>query len=203
MKIFVENAAKLYGTRIVFKNISFTAESGKICVISGPNGSGKSTLIKIMAGIIKPTVGTIRVEDKGVPIEQIALKETGFCAPYLNLYPDMTLRENLDFFNGIRGSKWNMSWVEKSGLTGRLEDPVRSYSSGMAQRAKLLFAVAHEPRLLFLDEPGSNLDSAGNIFVEEIVKHQIQRNTLTVIATNEKRERELGDRIIALDKADS
>jgi ABC-type multidrug transport system ATPase subunit len=122
----------------------------------------------------------------------------GLCAPYLNLYLHFSLLENLAFFNRLRGSAYDPQWIEASGLKERQNESLHTYSSGMLQRARLLFAVAHTPRILLLDEPGSNLDDQGWTFVQLIVKRQRQSGGITILATNEERERQLGDAIYAL-----
>jgi len=199
MQLIVEKIAKLYGERIVFSNLSFTLESGKIVILAGKNGSGKSTLLKILAGITRPTVGDLSYQDdngqKFIPQN----KQIGFCSPYLNLYLHFSLEENIRFFNKLRGTEYQPDWLERSGLKDRSYDLLKNYSSGMLQRAKLLFAVTHSPEILFLDEPGSNLDDSGREFVAEIVKRQKERNGMIIIATNDNVEMEMGDQIVRLD----
>ena len=115
MQLIVENIAKLYGERIVFSNLSFTLESGKIVILAGKNGSGKSTLLKILAGITRPTVGDLSyLDDNGqkfIPQN----KQIGFCSPYLNLYLHFSLEENIRFFNKLRGTEYQPDWLERSG----------------------------------------------------------------------------------------
>jgi ABC-type multidrug transport system ATPase subunit len=187
MHISAENIARMYGRKVIFKNVDFAVDGGEILAITGRNGSGKTTLLKIAAGLIKPTAGqiiyrTIAGNTSPKP------GQMGFCGPYLNLYDQFTLYENLTLFNRLRKRKTHPGWLEKSGLGADADRPLGVFSSGMLQRARLLFAVAHEPEFLLLDEPGSNLDDEGQRFVAEILTHFKNKKAVIVLASNEQRE---------------
>ncbi len=200
----VKNLAKNFGYRKVFEGINFSIKSGKSLVIVGKNGSGKTTLLKILAGLLKPSKGEVIISLNG----QIRKKEDkrkllGFVAPDLFLYDELTALENLEFLVQIQGLGFNKSELNKKleemGLRGRGDDLVSSYSSGMKQRLKYVFALLNKPQILLLDEPGSNLDEPGLLLLNKIIEEQKKRGIL-VLATNDQRETKYGDEILNLDQ---
>jgi len=191
-KIFssLENVTQIFGRRLIFNNINFTFEQGKIYGISGRNGSGKSTLSKIILGLISPTRGKIihKLDDKVIIPEKLH-DHIGFVSPYLFLYDEFTAWENVEFFQKIRGltpdpEKAKLLF-EKFGIYDRRNDLLKGYSSGMKQRMKFIFALIHEPGLLLLDEPTSNLDNAGKETVYEIITSAGKTKTV-IVASNEE-----------------
>jgi len=127
----------------------------------------------------------------------------GFVSPYLVLYEEFTTYENLKLFADIRGVKFNQERVDyllnKFLIFKRKDDLLKTYSSGMKQRVKFIFALMHSPQLLILDEPTSNLDDEGKKSVYEIVKEEGQKN-IVLIASNEKNDLELCSEIVLLEK---
>jgi len=198
MKIIAENLAKIYGERIIFKHVSLEVESGDIFIVTGANGSGKSTLLKSLIKMISVNAGDIVYHDDNGAVISLLPSTLGLCAPYLNLYLNFTLTENLEFFSSLREKELNIKWIERSGIMTRKNEILKNYSSGMLQRARLLFAIAHEPEILLLDEPGSNLDSDGFEFVKEIISFQQKSGKITLIATNDDREKEFGNKYYEL-----
>ena len=193
-----EGLAKVYGPRTLFSRIDGEAASGRVVAVVGPNGSGKSTFVKILAGVLRPSVGQVRWNDAALD----GRRRVGFASPYLNLYGELTAVENLDFFSRIAGEP-----LTDAEIRSRLEEVglkpadhaklLRSFSSGMIQRARLAFARLAKPAVLFLDEPGSNLDDAGREVVRQVVALQ-RREGATIIATNDPEEAALADARVAL-----
>jgi heme exporter protein A len=195
---------KSFGRRLIFNNLNFKFDKAGVYGISGPNGSGKSTLVKIIAGIIGASKGKIIHKLDYVEIsEEHIHNHIGFVSPYLVLYEEFTTYENLKLFADIRGVKFNQERVDyllnKFLIFKRKDDLLKTYSSGMKQRAKFIFALMHSPQLLILDEPTSNLDEEGKNSVYEIVKEEGQKN-IVLIASNEKNDLELCDDIVYLEK---
>ena len=186
----------------MFRNISFELQLGKVLAIAGWNGSGKSTLLRIIAGLIRPSMGQVEMffEDTPIP-KETRRKFVGMVAPALAMYDELTALENMEFFSRVRGISYDrtscLSMMQRVGLTENANKLCRNYSSGMKQRLKLVQALLHQPPLLLLDEPGSNLDSKGMKIVEDVISEQRQLG-MTVIASNEKREVEYADRVINL-----
>lgn len=195
---------KSFGRRLIFNDLQFKFDKAGVYGISGPNGSGKSTLVKIIAGIIGASKGKIlhKLDDKEIAEEHLH-NHIGFVSPYLVLYEEFTTYENLKLFAEIRGVVFNKERVDyllnKFLLYKRKDDLLKTYSSGMKQRVKFIFALMHSPQLLILDEPTSNLDDEGKNSVYEIVKEEGQKN-IVLIASNEKNDLELCNDIVLLEK---
>ena len=181
---------KVFGRRLIFNNINFKFENNGIYGISGSNGSGKSTLVKIIAGIISPTSGkVIHKTGNGEIVPEKLHNHIGFVSPYLVLYDEFTAWENLAYFAEIRGVVLDTEKVNyllgKFLLSNRKDDLVKTYSSGMKQRLKFIFALTHSPELIILDEPTSNLDAKGKENVYSILKKEAD-NSVVIIASNEE-----------------
>jgi len=195
---------KSFGRRLIFKEINFIWERNGIFGISGPNGSGKSTLVKIIAGLISSTKGKIIHKNSYKEIIPEKLHDhIGFVSPYLVLYEEFSAWENLDIFAKIRGIELDEQRVknllEEFLIDNRRNDLVKTYSSGMKQRLKFVFALMHLPEVLIFDEPTSNLDEEGKKVVYDIIQDE-GKNRIVIIASNEKSDLEFCDEILYLEK---
>ena len=195
---------KVFGRRLIFNNINFKFNNNGIFGISGPNGSGKSTLIKIIAGVTSPSSGQILHNFNSAPIIPEKLHNyIGFVSPYLVLYDEFSAWENLNYFSAIRNDQFNADKVnfllDRFLLFNRKDDFVKTYSSGMKQRLKFIFALMHSPQLLLLDEPTSNLDSEGKDKVYSILKKEADRSII-IIASNEESDLEICSGLIRLEQ---
>lgn len=194
--IKASNLSKKFNERLIFKDIGFALQSGQSLAVTGQNGSGKTTLIRIISGLLSPTGGTLSFSegDQKIAIEEI-FAHIGLVGPYLQLYNTLTAMENLVFFSRIRGLGTNKSRIfeltRQMGLAGRELDYVKNYSSGMVQRLKFVFALLHEPPILLVDEPTSNLDEKGMEIVYDILKKQMESKIL-IVATNNPEEIRFG-----------
>lgn len=202
--IQAENLQKNFGRRLIFKDINFSLSLNTVFGISGANGSGKSTLIKIIAGINSPSAGKIfyKNSEKEIPSEQLH-NYVGFVSPYLVLYDEFSAWENLNYFADIRNVKFNKEKIEYLLnlflLYNRRDDLIKTYSSGMKQRMKFIFALMHSPKLILLDEPTSNLDDEGKESVYKIIEEEGKEN-IVIIASNEKTDLRLcSERLILED----
>jgi heme exporter protein A len=194
---------KSFGRRLIFDNISFELIDKGIFGISGPNGSGKSTLAKILSGLISPSTGRVVHKFNAKEIIPEKLHDfIGFVSPYLVLYDEFTASENLDFISKIRGiipDKKKIEYLLKQFLLfSRKDDLVKTFSSGMKQRLKFIFALMHAPNLIILDEPTSNLDEEGKQSVYSIIREESE-NRIVIIASNEERDLLLCSDKIALE----
>ncbi len=196
----LDKLTKIFGRRLVFKNIDYTFETGKVYGIAGSNGSGKSTLSKIIIGISSATNGKVihKLNDTELKSELLH-NHIGFVSPYLVLYDEFTSEENLKHFAEIRGIKYDAknikSLLEDFNIYDRRNDLLKGYSSGMKQRMKFVFALQHDPELLILDEPTSNLDNKGKDKVYEIISGN-KSGKLTLIASNEDSDLALCDHVL-------
>ena len=199
-----QNLSKLFGRRLIFKEINFIWSEKGIFGISGPNGSGKSTLVKIVAGLIAASSGKIiHKNSEGEIIPEKLHNHIGFVSPYLVLYEEFSAWENLKIFSKIRGVPFDkeriLSYLKRFLLDTRKDDLVKTYSSGMKQRLKFIFALMHSPEVLIFDEPTSNLDEEGKKAVYEIVREE-GKSKIVVIASNETKDLELCGEVLLLEK---
>jgi len=193
---------KTFGRRLIFNGINFRYDNNGIYGISGPNGSGKSTLVKIIAGLISPTQGKMIHTFEGDEIIPEKLHNyIGFVSPYLVLYEEFSAWENLEYFSQIRDIKLDEEYakdmLKKFLLYNRRNDLVKTYSSGMKQRMKFIFALIHHPGLLIFDEPTSNLDDEGKKSVYDIIEDQ-SKNSIVIVASNDKADLDLCSNILDL-----
>jgi len=190
--IQAQNLSKFFGRRLIFKDIDFNWSEKGIFGISGPNGSGKSTLVKIVAGLISASGGKIiHTNSNGEIVPEKLHNHIGFVSPYLVLYEEFSAWENLKIFAKIRGVHFEeqkvIYYLTQFLLESRRNDLVKTYSSGMKQRLKFIFALMHSPDVLIFDEPTSNLDEEGKKVVYDIVREE-GKSSIVVIASNEERD---------------
>lgn len=198
----VVGLTKIFGRRLIFKNINLSFNAHEIVGISGPNGSGKSTLVKILAGLLSPTQGNVEHLFNGKKVEMENLhNHVGFVSPYLVLYDEFSAQENIHFFSKIRGINLDQEKLDslftKFGLYERKNDLLKTYSSGMKQRVKFIFSMIHKPVIVILDEPTENLDVEGKEKVYEIIS-ELGKQCLILIASNEESDLAICSRIINL-----
>jgi heme exporter protein A len=202
MKIELQSVNKSFGHRQVLHNINVELSSKNALVITGPNGSGKSTLIKLICGLLKPTSGQIILTNNGQIIAHENYRHyLGLVAPYLELYDQLSAYENILFFARlyrIQNIKTNISILfEKLNLNGYEREQVKTYSSGMKQRLKYVFALLSRPEILLIDEPTTNLDQDGIKRIYRIMEEQRKQGIL-IYTTNDKQDIKSGDKIIEL-----
>ena len=199
-----DSLSKSFGRRLIFSNINFQWQEKGIFGISGPNGSGKSTLVKIIAGLISPSKGKLIHKNSGGEILSEKLhNHIGFVSPYLVLYEEFSAWENLKIFAEIRGVTFDearvLSYLKEFLLENRKDDLVKTYSSGMKQRLKFIFALMHSPEVLIFDEPTSNLDDEGKKVVYKIINDE-GKQRVVIVASNETRDLELCNEVLLLEK---
>jgi len=199
-----DSLSKSFGRRLIFSNINFQWQEKGIFGISGPNGSGKSTLVKIIAGLISPSKGKLIHKNSGGEIIPEKLhNHIGFVSPYLVLYEEFSAWENLKIFAEIRGVTFDearvLSYLKEFLLENRKDDLVKTYSSGMKQRLKFIFALMHSPEVLIFDEPTSNLDDEGKKVVYKIINDE-GKQRVVIVASNETRDLELCNEVLLLEK---
>ena len=182
------NIKKVFNRRVIFRNISFALSEGQTLRVTGRNGSGKSTLVKIISRVLSPTEGSVEYAGMEKAGEAGRLQVIGLVSPYLQLYDEFSARENLQFAMAIRGENPDTNAIsallDMVSLSARKDDPVRTYSSGMKQRAKYALALVHHPPVLILDEPMANLDADGMTIVRDIMERQ-REHGLLIVATND------------------
>jgi ABC-type multidrug transport system ATPase subunit len=154
----VSNLIKQFGRFAALRGVDAEFAGGQFHVILGDNGAGKTTLLRALAGLANPTRGTISILGKK---PQDACREVGYMAHPSLLYDEMSGLENLRYFARLYGIDGDsrceqvIRWVR---LDPQLQRPVGQYSQGMRQRMSLARAILHDPKILLLDEPFSNVD---------------------------------------------
>jgi len=154
-----------FGRVRILRGLDLTIREGEALAVVGPNGAGKTTLLRILAGLMRPTAGQIRV--LGQPLEQGSAQTRsaiGLLSHQSLLYDDLTLRENLTFAARLYGLDRPREVAEtalkQAGLGDRAEELPRRLSRGLLQRAAIARALLHRPKVLLLDEPFTSLDAA-------------------------------------------
>ena len=203
MRLQVTTLGKYFGQRWVFKDLSFDPIGG-ILGIAGPNGSGKSTLMRCLAGLLRQDKGQIIWHPENSESAEFDVRQQGgFVAPYIHLYKDLTCRENLEFLSAPLNIPTRIEEIEvllaEIGIGDKIDASFKSLSSGQQQRMKLLAATIHCPIVLFLDEPGTNLDTKGFNFIKKMLEDSREDGYLTILASNNLEELELCDTIINVD----
>ena len=170
--IELEGVARDYGERAVLRDVSLELPQASTLVVFGPNGAGKSTLLRILATLLRPHAGSVRVLGRELPREGWAVRgRIGLLGHDPLLYRDLSGRENLRFharLHRVAGARVE-ELLERVGMAARAGDAVRTLSRGMVQRLAICRAVLHEPDLLLLDEPLANLDPAAAGLVQPLI----------------------------------
>ncbi len=170
--IELEGLTRHFGERTVLRGITLTLAPGQTLVVLGRNGAGKSTLLRILATLLRPHEGSVRLFGEPLPRQGWAVRgRIGLLGHEPLLYRDLTGRENLLYHARLHRVEAERveEVLEAVGMRERAEDPVRSLSRGMVQRLTVARAVLHRPQLLLLDEPRSNLDPAAGDLVEPLI----------------------------------
>ncbi len=168
----VDGLARHYGEREALSGVSLSLREGQTLVVFGPNGAGKTTLLRVLATLLRPHAGDVRVFGSSIPEQAWAVRgRIGLLAHEPLLYRELTVRENLRFHARLHdiAAERVEELIELVQLQDRADEPLRLLSRGMVQRAAVARAVLHDPELLLLDEPRSNLDPAAIELVEPLI----------------------------------
>jgi heme exporter protein A len=170
--IELDGLTRRYGERVALADVTLTVPAGATLVVFGPNGAGKSTLLRVLATLLRPHAGIVRILGRDLPDDGWAVRgRIGLLGHAPLLYRDLSGRENLRFHARLHGVGLDRveALLEQVGLRLRADDRVHTYSRGMVQRLAVCRAVLHDPAVLLLDEPRANLDPSAAVLVEPLI----------------------------------
>ncbi len=191
------------------RGVSVDIAQGQLTAVMGPSGSGKSTLMHILAGLDRPTTGTVSVAGKDITamgdneLTKLRREHIGFVFQFFNLLPMLNARENITLPLSIAGEKIDEAWlgevVDQVGLADRLTHRPAELSGGQQQRVAIARALVSRPTVLFADEPTGNLDSATGGEILELIRHSVVEHGQTVVmVTHDARAAAIANRILFL-----
>jgi putative ABC transport system ATP-binding protein len=188
---------------------SVAVGNGELTAVMGPSGSGKSTMMHILAGLDRPTSGSVRIQ--GIDITELGDNELtklrrqhiGFIFQFFNLLPMLTAEENIRLPLELAGGKVDEAWVEevikRTGLSDRKTHRPSELSGGQQQRVAIARALASRPTVIFADEPTGNLDSSTSKEILELLREMVTNYGQTmVMVTHDANAAAIADRVLFL-----
>jgi putative ABC transport system ATP-binding protein len=191
------------------RGVSVDVSKGKLTAVMGPSGSGKSTLMHIMAGLDKPTTGSVVVAGQEITtlkdsdLTKLRREHIGFVFQFFNLLPMLSAEENILLPLAIAGEKPDPAFfeqlVDSVGLKDRLGHRPSALSGGQQQRVAIARALVSQPDVVFADEPTGNLDSKTGAEILELLRHSVEDLGQTIVmVTHESRAAAIADRVLYL-----
>lgn len=205
----IDQLTKHYGDFAAVNNISLTVKRGEIFGFVGPNGAGKTTTLRMVAGLLQPSTGTIRICDVDVRSSpQRAKQKLGFIGDRPFIYDKLTGAEFLRFVGGLWGmpsasiAAEGQRWMDRFGLETWAGEAVESYSHGMRQRLLLCATLMHKPELLILDEPLVGLDPRGAAQLKKVVRELADTEDTAVVLSTHTLDvvEQVCDRLVVIDR---
>ena len=189
--IEIKNVTKKYGNNIALKDVSFTVNDGEIFAFIGHNGAGKTTLIKSIVGIHKFDEGDILINGKSIKIDPVLCKkEMAFVPDNPELYEQMKAIDFINFICDIYEVPQDIreknikKYAKLFEIENNLNDTIESFSHGMKQKIALISALAHDPKILIMDEPFVGLDPKAVFDVKEIMNEMIKEGKIVFLSTH-------------------
>jgi ABC-2 type transport system ATP-binding protein len=203
----VESLKKSYGSLVAVNGVSLHAGAGEIVGLLGPNGAGKTTTVSMIAGLVRPDSGSVRIEGRQLTGDSDPNKRRiGLVPQDLALFDELTALANLQLFaalydlDGAPARRAIGEALDLVGLADRSQERVKNYSGGMKRRLNLAAALLHDPRILLLDEPTVGVDPQSRNAIFDNLEVLKQRGKTLVYTTHYMEEAErLCDRVIIID----
>jgi putative ABC transport system ATP-binding protein len=207
-KVYVEGTNRIQ----VLHGVDFEVEQGEVVLLMGPSGSGKTTLLSIMGCILRATSGSVQVAGQEVAnlsereLPQIRLQHIGFVFQGFNLFPTLTVGENIELaldlkrIRGERAKQEARKLLDQVGLAAKYDSFPADLSGGQKQRVAIARALAGSPRVILADEPTAALDSHSGRNVMEMMRDLARKHGRgVVVVTHDSRVLEFGDRIVHME----
>lgn len=190
--IWVRDLGKRYGKLTAVNQLSFTVESGEIVGLVGQNGAGKTTTLRCLAGIIRPTHGTVHVAGHNLELDPIpAKRELAFVPDDPRFFDDLTVEEHLRFiarlYNVEDAEDRGPELLERMQLADRNRDLPEHLSRGMRQQLAVVCALLHRPTAIFLDEPLSGLDPGARRRMKETILAEASAGAAVILSSHQLR----------------
>jgi heme exporter protein A len=181
--------ARTYGPRRAVDDVSFTLPWRECLALFGPNGAGKTTLLRMLAGLLRPTTGTVSIEGVSVRESPSERARVGLISHHSLLYAALTARENVELaarLYGVRDpARAALSALERMRVADRADTVVRRLSRGLQQRVSIARAMVHTPRVVLLDEPFTGLDEVGaRALTDAITELKAEAAALVLVTHN-------------------
>jgi heme exporter protein A len=182
---------KYFGDFPALRDVAFTVAPGSVVALLGRNGAGKTTLLRILAGLAKPSKGSVKIYGAEVR-EESTRRRIGVLGHGISLYDELTATENLVLFGRLYGLddavKRAHQWLERTGLERVRDGLVREFSRGMRQRLAVARTFIHDPQLLLFDEPFTSLDDRAIAVLQSLITEAQSRGCTIVMSTHQLRE---------------
>lgn len=207
LAIDIRGLVRDFGSLRALDDVTFQVPRGEVVALLGHNGAGKTTLLRVINGLLRPTAGTVRTLDLDPLADGQRIRaRTGILTEYPALDDFLTVKENLQAYGEMYGmdpavvETRGPRLLADMGLTDRTHTRTRDLSAGLKQRAALARAMLHDPELLLLDEPTSNLDPVAARQVRDLVAAQSRENGTTVLVSthNLAEAAAIADRVVVL-----
>ena len=188
--IEAESIGFSFGPLRVLRGVTLSVERGSVLTVFGPNGAGKTTFLKILAGLLRPAAGEVRIEGVRLEEDPVAFRrQIGVISHHPYLYPQLTGRENLEFYARLYGLRQPRAdardTLERMGLSSAMDRQVSTYSRGMLQRLAVGRALLHGPRVLLLDEPFTGLDQEAREHLTTLLRALRSRDRAVLMTTHD------------------
>lgn len=199
----LQNIRKSYGKNLVLQDINFSIAAGEIIGLVGKNGAGKSTLLHIIATLLPPSAGSMRLNNLRYGKDNKAIKKMiGFVPQEIAIWENLSVKENMQFFAKLAQIKVSDNELQnlcKQMALQRWDEPVHTLSGGMKRKLNLAISLIHQPKLLLLDEPTVGIDLKSKLEIAEALKALAQKGVAMLYISHDMDEiLHLCDRILNL-----
>lgn len=196
----LQHFGKSYGDFVAVEDVTFDVQEGEIFALLGPNGAGKTTTLECLEGLRQPDRGSLRVLDIDPSVEAHRLhNQIGVQLQDSGMPENITVRESMRFFCAYHGVASREDLLQRLDLKAKLDTQYAMLSTGQKRRLALALAIAHDPPVLFLDEPTAGLDVLSRAELHDVVRELKARGTTVILSSHDMAEVEkLADRVAIL-----